>query len=55
MSQIQREYNYKPGWIAIPLAGGLSGLGAVMMGYAATTNDRMPILNGILKLSTPNA
>jgi hypothetical protein len=45
------KYEYKPQWSGVLLAGGFFGLGAVVFGASAYSNDRGRVINGVLALS----
>ncbi len=55
MSAIVKQYDYKPKWTIVFLAGGFFALCAVSFIYLALTDDRGAVINGIVRLSPTGA
>src|SRR5262249_39049867 len=55
MSDIEREYEYKPKWTGLLACGGFFALCALLVAHRAYRNDRGLIINGIIELSPDNA
>jgi hypothetical protein len=55
MDGIEREYDYKPKWTHIVFCALFFGLGAVVLGVKAASNDRGLIINGMIELGPDGA
>jgi hypothetical protein len=51
----EREYQYRPRWTTVVFCAVVFGLGAVVLGWKAATNDRGLIINPVIRLGPDGA